>query len=36
VAAYGGVGALVALILIMLGVLPFTGGPLGKLDLGPA
>lgn len=37
VAAYlVGVGALVALILIMLGVLPFTGGPLGKLDLGVA
>ena len=35
VAAYLiGVGALLALILIMLGVLPFTGGPLGRLGLG--
>ena len=35
VAAYAfGVGALIVLILIMLGVLPFTGGPLGKLSLG--
>jgi len=31
-----GVGALVALILILLGVLPFTGGPLGKLRLDAA
>jgi protein-S-isoprenylcysteine O-methyltransferase Ste14 len=35
VVAYAlGVGALVALILIMLGVLPFTGGPIGKLPTG--
>ena len=31
-----GVGALVAAILILLSVLPFTGGPLGTLSLGPA
>ncbi len=31
-----GVGALVAFILSMLGVVPFTGGPLGKSSLGPA
>jgi len=37
VAAYlVGVGALVAAILILLGVLEFTGGPLGQLSLGPA
>lgn len=37
VGAYSiGVGALVAVILIMLGVFPFTGGPLGALGLGPA
>ncbi|MEO8158882.1 MAG: hypothetical protein ABI648_13885, partial [Betaproteobacteria bacterium] len=35
VAAYLiGVGALLALILIMLGVFHFTGGPLGELGLG--
>jgi methanethiol S-methyltransferase len=31
-----GVGALVALILMMLGILHFTGGPLGMLGVGPA
>ncbi len=37
VAAYVmGVGSLVALILIMVGALPFTGGPLGELAVGPA
>ncbi|MEP6790329.1 MAG: hypothetical protein ABI907_03095 [Ramlibacter sp.] len=37
VVAYGiGTGALVALILVMLGVLQFTGGPLGKLERGAA
>ncbi len=35
VTAYAlGVGALGGVILMMLGVLPFTGGPLGKLSLG--
>ncbi len=37
VTAYAlGVGALVALTSIVLGVLPFTGGPLGRLSLGAA
>jgi protein-S-isoprenylcysteine O-methyltransferase Ste14 len=37
VVAYGlGVGALVGLILVMLGVASFTGGPIGKLPLGVA
>ncbi|MEO7033503.1 MAG: isoprenylcysteine carboxylmethyltransferase family protein [Polyangiaceae bacterium] len=37
VAAYAvGVGAFVTVILIMLGVVPFTGGPLGRSSLGPA
>jgi protein-S-isoprenylcysteine O-methyltransferase Ste14 len=31
-----GVGALVGVILIMLGVVPFTGGALGTMSLGPA
>jgi len=31
-----GVGALVTAILVLLGVFPFTGGPLGELRLGPA
>ena len=31
-----GVGALVAMMLILLSVLPFTGGSLGELRLGPA
>lgn len=31
-----GVGALVALVVISLGALPFTGGPIGKLPLGAA
>jgi len=31
-----GVGSLVAAILILLGVLEFTGGPVGELSLGPA
>lgn len=36
VVAYAlGVVALVALVLVMLGVLPFTGGPIGKLPLVP-
>jgi len=37
VTAYAlGVCTLVALMLAMFGILPFTGGPLGKLPLGPA
>jgi protein-S-isoprenylcysteine O-methyltransferase Ste14 len=37
VTAYAlGVGTLLALASIMLGVLSFTGGPIGKLSLGPA
>ena|GEM_PF-3490532 len=37
VTAYGlGVGTLLVLIAIMLGLRSFTGGPLGKLSLGPA
>lgn len=37
VAAYAiGVAALLALIGVMLGILPFTGGPLGRLGLGAA
>ncbi|HEX2673496.1 MAG TPA: hypothetical protein VHM25_21590, partial [Polyangiaceae bacterium] len=37
VTAYGlGVCTLVALMLAMFGILPFTGGPLGKLPLGHA
>ncbi len=36
VAYFVGVGALVAAILILLGVFQFTGGPIGRLSLGPA